>query len=176
MRSDIVKGLGVAAAAMALATSAQAQGRGHGRDKDRDRQQAGREHQDRDDRDRRDRDDDRDDRRRGTIRRQDGDVWAYRRDHVPPGLAKKPGQMPPGQYKKRYYTPLQGAGTLGDILRRRGYSVQRMAPYGDSRLVYYRGSDGVVRRAVVSPGANQLGFSNVPSSLLQEVLSALYGR
>jgi hypothetical protein len=69
---------------------------------------------------------------------------------------------------------MQGADVLGGILRRRGYSVQRMAPYGDSRLVYYRGNDGVIRRAVVSPGVNQLGFSNVPSSLLQEVLSALY--
>jgi hypothetical protein len=172
MRRHIVKSLGVAAAALALATSAQAQGRGHGRGQDRDRQQDRREHRDRDDR----RDDDRNGRRQGPVRRQDGDVWSYRRDHVPPGLAKKPGQMPPGQYKKHHYTPLQGADVLGGILRRRGYSVQRMAPYGDSRLVYYRGSDGVIRRAIVSPGANQLGFSNVPSSLLQEVLSALYGR
>lgn len=171
MRSHIVKTLGVAAAAIALATSAQAQGRGHGREHDRDRQGDRRDHRDRDDRN------DRNDRRRGTIeRRQDGDVWAYRRNGVPPGLAKKPGQMPPGQYKKRYYTPLQGAGTLSDIFRRRGYSVQRMAPYGDSRAVYYRGADGIVRRALVSPGTDRLGFSNVPSSLLQEVLSALYGR
>jgi hypothetical protein len=169
MRSHIVKTLGVAAAAIALATSAQAQGRGHDRDHDRDRPGDRREHRDRDHRD--------EDRRRGTIeRRRDGDVWAYRRDHVPPGLAKKPGHMPPGQYKKRYYTPLQGATTLGDILRRRGYSVQRMAPYGNSRVVYYRGSDGIIRRALVSPGADRLGFSNVPSSLMQEVLAALYGR
>jgi len=83
--------------------------------------------------------------------------------------------MPPGQYRKHYYTTDQGANRLGDILRRRGYAVQRMAPYGNSRLVYYRGNDGIVRRAVVNPGANQLGFSNVPSSLLQEVMSSLYG-
>jgi hypothetical protein len=174
MRSHIVKTLGVAAAAIALATSAQAQGRGHDRDRDHDRHRPGdhREHRDRDDRDRRD-----EHGRRGTIeRRRDGDVWAYRRDQVPPGLAKKPGHMPPGQYKKRYYTPLQGANTLGDILRRRGYAVQRMAPYGNSRVVYYRGNDGIIRRALVSPGTDRLGFSNVPSSLMQEVLAALYGR
>ncbi len=93
--------------------------------------------------------------------------------HVPPGLAKKPGQMPPGQFRKRY-TTLEGANTLSGVLRRRGYVVQRVVPSGSSRVVYYRGQDGLVRRAIVSPGTNQLGFSNVPSSLLQDVLSAMY--
>jgi hypothetical protein len=167
MRSHILKALGIAGAAMALATSAQAQGRGRDHDKDKDR---GKHHDKRDDRD------DRDDRRRSeNLRRADGDVVIVPRNRasVPPGLAKKPGQMPPGQYKKRY-TTLQGANTLGDILRRRGYAVQRIAPSGSSRIVYYRGRDGVVRRAIVSPGTDRLNFTDVPSSLLQEVLSALY--
>ena len=118
------------------------------------------------DRDRRDRDHDRD--------------WDRDRDHrykngkkVPPGLAKKPGQMPPGQYKKRYSTS-QGADVLGGILNRRGYPVTRIATAADSRYVYYRLRDGSVRRAIVSPGTERLGFSNLPSGMLQEVLAALY--
>jgi hypothetical protein len=153
MRSHILKALGIAAAAMTLAGSAQAQGKGKGRDHDRDH--------------------DRDDRHRAVVvHRANGDVLLVPRN-VPPGLAKKPGHMPPGQFKKRY-TTLQGANTLADVLRRRGYAVQRVVPSGSSRVVYYRDPDGFVHRAIVSPGANQLGFSNVPSSLLHEVLSALY--
>jgi hypothetical protein len=163
MRSHILKALGIASAAMALATSAQAQGRGRDHDKDRDKVRD-KQH------------DARDDRRRPTVvGRADGDVVLVPRNRVgvPPGLAKKPGQMPPGQFKKRY-TTLQGANALGSVLTRRGYVVQRIVPSGTSRIVYYRGPDGVVHRAIVSPGTNQLGFSNVPSSLLQEVLSSLY--
>jgi Ni/Co efflux regulator RcnB len=169
MRSHILKALGIAAAAMALATSTQAQGRGRDHGKDRDKHHEGQD----DHRDRHDRHDRHD--RRGDIHRADGDVFFMPRHRagVPPGLAKKPGQMPPGQFKKRY-TTLQGANTLGSILRRRGYEVQRIVPSGTSRVVYYRGRDGIVHRALVSPGTNRLGFSNVPSSLLQEVLSALY--
>ncbi|MES2177649.1 MAG: hypothetical protein V4550_07260 [Gemmatimonadota bacterium] len=92
---------------------------------------------------------------------------------VPPGLAKKPGGMPPGQYKKRYGT-LEGATVLGDILGRRGYTVIRTTPSGASRYVYYRGADGLVRRAVVSQGTERLTFTNVPATLLQEVLARLY--
>lgn len=92
---------------------------------------------------------------------------------VPPGLAKKPGQMPPGQYKKRYGTN-EGADVLGGILRRRGYSVLRVVPAGQSQYVYYRTPNGLERRAIVSPGAERLTFTNVPSSLLREVLAALY--
>jgi hypothetical protein len=92
---------------------------------------------------------------------------------VPPGLAKKPGQMPPGQYKKRYGTN-EGATVLGDILRRRGYQVVRVAPAGQSQYVYYRWHNGAQRRAIVSPGSDRLQFSNVPTSLLQEVLAKLY--
>jgi len=165
MRSHILKALGIAGAAMALATSAQAQGRGRDHDKNHDKRQdksVGR--YDPDNRD-----------RSGVIRRRDGDVIIVPRNNagVPPGLAKKPGHMPPGQYKKRYST-LQGANTLSDVLRRRGYTVQRVVPSGSSRVVYYRDQYGVVRRAIVSPGNDRLGFSNVPSSALQEILSRLY--
>lgn len=162
MRRNISKALGMAAMAIALATSAQAQGRGH--DKDR-----GKHHDDRDDRDdRRD--------RSVIVHRADGDVLLVPRNHagVPPGLAKKPGGLPPGQFKKRY-TTLQGANTLSSILRRRGYVVERVVPSNSSRLVYFRDDNGILHRAVVSPGTNQLGFSNVPASLLQQVMSALYG-
>jgi hypothetical protein len=92
---------------------------------------------------------------------------------IPPGLAKKPGGMPPGQYKKMYRAH-DGAGVLRDVLDRRGYTVVRSADAGESEYVYYRLRDGSVRRAVVSPGAERLRFSNVPNSLLSEVLARLY--
>ena len=100
------------------------------------------------------------------------DVYGNRAS-VPPGLAKKPGQMPPGQYKKRYGT-YEGADVLGGILRRRGYPVLRVVPAGESQYVYYRMRDGSQRRATVSPGTDRLVFRNVPTSLLQEVLAKLY--
>lgn len=153
MRSHILKALGVATAAMALASSAQAQTPGKYRPHDRDKRD---DHQ-----------------REVVVHRANGDVLLVPQQHVPPGLAKKPGQMPPGQYKK-HYTTLEGTNVLGGVLRRRGYTVQRVVPSGDSRIVYYRGQDGVVHRAIVSPGTDRLGFSNVPSSLLQDVLSAMY--
>ena len=137
------------------------------RDWDRDRQDRDRDRDWDRDRDRdRDRDWDRDRKRDRKHRYQDG-------RKVPPGLAKKPGQMPPGQYKKRYTTS-QGADVLGGILRRRGYPVTRISSADDSRYVYYRLPDGSVRRAIVSPGTERLGFSNLPGGLLQEVLAALY--
>jgi hypothetical protein len=92
---------------------------------------------------------------------------------VPPGLAKKPGGMPPGQYKKLYSTR-QGASVLSDVLGRRGYTVVRNADAGTSEYVYYRDRNGTLRRAIVSPGEDRLRFSNVPSSLLGEVLARLY--
>jgi hypothetical protein len=146
MRTHILKALGVVTAAMALATSAQAQGRYHPD-----------EHHDR--------------HHNAVVHRANGDVLLEPR-HIPPGLAKKPGQMPPGQLRR--YTPLEGANTLSGVLRRRGYTVQRVVPSGSSRIVYYRDRNGGIHRAIVSPGTNQLGFSNVPSSLLQEVVSSLY--
>lgn len=94
---------------------------------------------------------------------------------VPPGLAKKPGGMPPGQYKKRYGTR-DGANVLGDIFGRNGYTVRRITPYGESQYVYYRMPDGTERRAIVSPGTDQLQFSNVPATLLQQVIAQLYPR
>jgi hypothetical protein len=92
---------------------------------------------------------------------------------VPPGLAKKPGGMPPGQYKKLYSTD-QGAGVLRDVLGRRGYPVVRSTDAGRSEYVYYRNRDGSIRRAIVSPGTDRLQFSNVPTALMSEVLSRLY--
>lgn len=148
--------IGVAAAVMALAGTAQAQGKGKGKEKH------GEKHADK--------------RANATIiHRADGDVVIVPRNgrKVPPGLAKKPGQMPPGQYKKIYRTQ-DGASILSDIFRRRGYTVTRLVPYGDSRYVYYRGTDGRIRRAIVSPGADRLSFSNVPAAILQEVLARLY--
>ena len=47
------------------------------------------------------------------------------------GLAKKPGGMPPGQYKKLYNAG-QGASVLSDVLGRHGYS--RRADRGRRRL------------------------------------------
>jgi hypothetical protein len=160
MRHHIVRIFGLTAAALALAATAGAQGKGH--DKDHGKQVA-----------------------KGKVKeghRTSSGVIIRDRDNrdvygngakVPPGLAKKPGQMPPGQYKKRYGTN-EGADVLGGILRRRGYSVVRVEPYGDSRYVYYRLNDGTTRRAIVSPGTERLTFTNLPASLLREVLAALY--
>ena len=92
---------------------------------------------------------------------------------VPPGLAKKPGHMPPGQYKRRYGTN-HGAIVLGDIMRRRGYSGIRVVPSGLSQYVYYRSADGAQRHAIVSPGTDRLRFQNVPTTCLQDVLARLY--
>jgi hypothetical protein len=81
--------------------------------------------------------------------------------------------MPPGQYKKLYDTH-RGASVLSDVLGRRGYPVVRTADAGESEYVYYRDRDGRIRRAIVSPGSDQLHFSNVPRSLLSEIISRLY--
>ena len=91
---------------------------------------------------------------------------------LPPGLAKKPGGMPPGQYKK--YTARQGVGVLREVLGRNGYTYVRSAPYGESRYVYYRAPDGTIQRAIVGPGTTQLSFTNVPALVLQQVLARLY--
>lgn len=172
---------GIAIALVLVAASAGAQGKGHDKDKgkghdkrdgDEVRTSTGDVVRIRDPRDiTRDRDgrsnypvhegrNDRDDDRRGGRR-------------VPPGLAKKPGQMPPGQYKKRYGTN-EGADILGGIFRRNGYTVSRVVPNGQSQYVYYRLRDGSERRAIVSPGTDRLQFNNVPATLLQQVLAALY--
>lgn len=171
--------VGIAAASLALvAASAGAQGKGHDKgDKDKNHGKGKIERVGKDDRDedRDERNDDRDEKRNRDIyvNGQRVPQGQARKNGIPPGLAKKPGGMPPGQYKKRYGTT-EGASVLGDILGRRGYTVVRTTPAGDSRYVYYRGSDGLVRRAIVSQGTDRLRFSNVPSSLLSEVLARLY--
>ena len=87
--------LGLAAVAIAvLSLGAGAQGRGNGHDKDKDKGDKGK---------------DKDDEHRVVVvspgnvivRRVPGTIIDRR---VPPGLAKKPGGMPPGQYKKRKQT------------------------------------------------------------------------
>jgi hypothetical protein len=94
----------------------------------------------------------------------------YRR--VPPGLAKK-GGLPPGQAKK-YYRASQGVPAMREVFMRHGYTVVRTQPYGTSQYVYYRQANGPIQRAVIYPGASQLGFQNVPQTLIQEILSRLY--
>ena len=170
---------GLAFAGLALVSGAAgAQGKGHGKGHGNEKAAHGNQavRNERDDRD------DRDERgvRRNSDDRYNRDVYDVNGNRVygngakvPPGLAKKPGQMPPGQYKKRYGTN-EGADVLGGILRRRGYSVLRVVPSGPSQYVYYRTPNGLERRAIVSPGADRLSFTNVPSSLLREVLAALY--
>ena len=153
MRHQLVRFFALSAAALALASTAGAQGNSH-KDKDKDKGKSVAHV-----------------RNDGVIVR-DGRDGYHNAAKVPPGLAKKPGQMPPGQYKKRYGTN-EGADVLGGVLRRRGYTVQRIVPAGDSRYVYYL-SNGVQRRAIVSPGTDRLSFTNVPASLLREVLAALY--
>lgn len=166
MTIRIARTVGLAAAALLVAASMQAQKRDHGRDKGRDK---GRAHVT---------DIRRDDVRNDGVfgRRPNDDVYRdiYRSDRrVPPGLAKKPGQMPPGQFKKRYRA-YEGAGVLTDVLRRRGYRVLRVVPSGESRYVYYRQNGDDERWAMVRPGVDRLYFDNVPSSLLQAVLARLY--
>lgn len=188
MRNRILQTVGLATAALLVAVSAQAQGKAKAKHRVAAIQ--------REDVYRRDvygredgiyrRDDDRD---RGIYRDRDGvyrDIYGnviYRNDdryrdnrRIPPGLAKKPGGMPPGQYKKLYrrYGTNEGAGVLGEIMRRRGYYVDRIVPYGNSHYVYYRRYDGPLNRAVVYPGSERLGFNNVPGAILQLVLGQLY--
>jgi hypothetical protein len=103
-----------------------------------------------------------------------GDIVIVRPDRkVPPGLAKKPGQMPPGQYKK-LYSSREGATMLGDVFGRHGYVVTRIVPVGTSQYVYYRRPDGTLVRAIVSPGTERLRFTNVPSLILNELIARLY--
>jgi len=157
-------GFAVAALFLASAGTAQAQGKGHGKGHDKGHDEHAHAQV---------RDDDRYENRGGYDHRGDYD----RRDDqarrsIPPGLAKKPGGMPPGQYKKLYDTR-QGASVLSDVLGRHGYHVVRTADAGDSRYVYFRDRTGNVHRAVVSPGGDRLRFSSVPRSLLDEVVARL---
>ncbi|MBA3672630.1 MAG: hypothetical protein H0W68_11515 [Gemmatimonadaceae bacterium] len=173
MRNHSARLFGLAAAALVLATgSAAAQGKGHGNDKVKDKGndkgndeihgkgQDGRH-------------DDDVVRVPGSVIIRDGDRVYGNGRKVPPGLAKKPGHMPPGQYKKRYGTR-EGASVLGGIFNSNGYTVQRITRYGQSQYVYYRTADGRTARAIVSPGADRLQFNNVPASILSLVLAQLY--
>ena len=175
-------GAAVAALLVASAGTAQAQGKGHGKGHGGAQAEARGDDRHRDDRQRDDRHvyDQRDDRHvydshgdyDPRYDRADRSVppGLAKKGGLPPGLAKKPGGMPPGQYKKLYNTH-QGASVLSDVLGRRGYPVVRSTDAGDSEYVYYRDRDGRIRRAIVSPGSDRLRFSNVPSSLLSEVIS-----
>jgi hypothetical protein len=175
MQTNSRRLIGAAAAAVFVlsAGSAQAQGKGHDKDKEHGKWQAHVEH--REARDDHDHDRDRSVQNPNDPRYDQRIDPRYERDarHVPPGLAKKPGGMPPGQYKK-LYRPNDGAMVLRDVFIRHGYPVTRMMTAGQSEYVYYRLPSGSIRRAIVSPGAERLSFSNVPSSLVQEVLARLY--
>jgi hypothetical protein len=156
MRSHISRILTIAAVGLVLAAPVEAQGRGGGKGKEKSAKIK------------------KSDGRDVIVRESGGDIVRIERGRkAPPGLAKKPGQMPPGQYKK-IYNSYEGASVLGDIMRRRGYTVLRIVPVNDSRYVYYRYGNGLEQRAIVRPGADRLLFSNVPSSILQAVLAYLY--
>jgi hypothetical protein len=169
MRLHISRMAGFAVAALFLASAgtAQAQGKGHGQGHGKGHDEN--EHaQVRNDRDRHHEDD-------GHY--EDRSAYDHRYDQsrrsVPPGLARKPGGMPPGQYKKLYNAG-QGASVLSDVLGRHGYRVVRTADAGDSRYVYYRDRAGAVHRATVTPTSDRLRFTSVPRTLLDEVMSRLY--
>jgi hypothetical protein len=163
-------GFAVAALFLASAGTAQAQGKGHG--KGHEKYDHVRVRSDNRDHDRdRDRDHDRD--ARYENRRDYDQRYVQGRQSIPPGLAKKPGGMPPGQYKKLYNAG-QGASVLSDVLGRHGYYVMRTADAGDSRYVYYRDRAGTVHRAIVTPNGDRLRFSSVPRSLLDEINTRLY--
>jgi len=166
MRISLHHLAGIAAMALLLtaAGTAQAQGKGHGKKHGDDHAQVRADDHHRDAR----RDDPRYEHRGDYDTRYEQD-----RRGIPPGLAKKPGGMPPGQYKK-LYTTRQGASVLSDVLGRHGYSVVRSTDAGNSRYVYYRDHAGVVRRAIVAPSGDRLRFSSVPRSLLDEINGRLY--
>lgn len=181
MRVPLHRLAGLTAAALVLASAgtAEAQGKGKGKDKEHKQAQARGDDRHRDGRVVHDSHGDYDPRHGDYDPRYDrarggtAPGLAKKPGGLPPGLAKKPGGMPPGQYKKHYTTD-QGAHVLRDVLGRRGYPVIRTADAGRSEHVYYRGHDGQIHRAVVSPGTDRLRFSNVPNSLISEVLSRMY--
>jgi hypothetical protein len=175
-----LKSLGFSSAvvtALCLAAApVQAQGRGHAQDKDHGKSadhSTAASHRHTGD----------DDRGATTVRgRSDVPPGLAKKGGVPPGLAKK-GGVPPGLAKKggvppglanHRYDADQGAGTLRDILARHGYTVVRTRTDGNSRDVYYRYRNGMLHRAIVAPGTDRLSFSNVPSTVLKDVLARLY--
>ena len=175
MHGPIVKSLSAAVLAVCIiAGSASAQGKGKGNDKGKgdDKHRGDEQHavvidQRRDNDQRRDHDDRRDNDPRRVVTTNNG---VYRK--VPPGLAKK-GGLPPGQAKKMYRS-IDGVPVMREVFLRHGYTVVRTEPYGSSQYVYYRQANGPIQRAVIVPGSTQLGFQNVPQSLISEILSRLY--
>lgn len=116
------------------ATTASAQGRGRGHEKQEAREQSRR-------------DDDHD-----------------RRDHVPPGQAKK------------RYTPVQAVDVTRDVFRSHGYQVVRVERVGyDQVIYYYRGNNGRGRghgpmeRMVIRPDHERLVLISAPSPLFAEL-------
>ena len=167
MSTSIVKSLSAAALAVCIiAGSASAQGKGHDKGKGDDKGKGEGKHGDEQHQvvvdQRRD-----DDPRHVMVTTNNG---VYRK--VPPGLAKK-GGMPPGQAKK-YYRASEGVPVMREVFMRHGYTVVRTQPYGTSQYVYYRQANGPIQRAVIVPGTTQLGFQNVPQTLIAEILSRLY--
>lgn len=167
MRVPLHRMAGIAATALffASAGTAQAQGKGHGKGHEKNEHGQVRN----DDHGRGDHDRDGRYENRGDYDHR----YDQGRQGIPPGLAKKPGGMPPGQYKKLYGAG-QGASVLSDVLGRHGYHVVRTADAGDSRYVYYRDRNGTLRRAIVTPSGERLHFTSVPSTLLQEIYARLY--
>jgi hypothetical protein len=166
MRLPLHRLAGIGAAALFLATAGTAQAQGKGHDKDHGKQHAQAKD---DDRHRSDQQHD--------VRYENQSTYDRRYDQsrqsIPPGLAKKPGGMPPGQYKKLYNAG-QGASVLSDVLGRHGYHVVRTADAGDSRYVYYRDRAGTMHRATVAPSGERLRFTSVPRALLEEINGRLY--
>src|SRR3954466_15473514 len=100
MHKKILRASFVAVAALALSVSAQAQGRGNGKNKDKGKHP--------------------DEHGRSAVVTSGGEVVVpVQTRRVPPGLAKKPGQMPPGQFKK-HYTVVEGGSVLSQVLRQNG--------------------------------------------------------
>lgn len=166
---------GVVAALCFAAAPASAQGRGHGKGNDHGASAAHKQGGDHDqDADHGDHGDHGDRADHGAVTNQRPDVppGLAKKGGVPPGLAKK-GGLPPGQAKKMYNTD-EGVGTLRDVLARHGYTIVRTTNNGTSRNVYYRYRNGTLHRAVVSPGTNELGFTNVPSPVLRDLRSLLH--
>ena len=198
MATRIMRIVGTASLGLLVAASAQAQGRNHGKDKGRERVVVVQRENNRPRNVIVQRTDNRprnvivrreDNRPRTVIVRRDNRDRDYDRDdrydrygrydrRIPPGLAKKPGQMPPGQYKK-HYQAYYGADVLSSVMRRRGYRVVRIVPAGQARYVYYQpyyGPNyyGDEQWVLVRPGADRLYFDNAPASILQAVLAQLY--
>jgi hypothetical protein len=168
MQTPIVRNVAAAVFAICLiAGSASAQGKGHDKDKGDDKNHGDDKHEAEKDQHLGNNDQHHDLGRPVLVTTNNG---VYRK--VPPGLAKK-GGLPPGQAKK-YYHPAEGIPVMRQVFLRHGYTVVRTQPYGTSQYVYYRQANGPIQRAVIVPGTSQLGFQNVPQTLVQEILSRLY--